>query len=81
MNGKLQVILFELFSRPTLKYACKNSIGDVGNSAQATAKTTPSPVSNKLYDHVVIAQWLAWQLATSEVPGSNLGKGENIINF
>ena len=28
------------------------------------------------YFIVVIAQWLAWQLATGEVPGSNPGKGE-----
>ena len=24
------------------------------------------------------AQWLAWRLATSEVPGSNPGKGDNL---
>ena len=27
----------------------------------------------------VIAQWLAWWLATKEVPGSNPGKGENLL--
>ena len=28
---------------------------------------------------VVIAQWLARRLATGEVPGSNPGKGENLL--
>ena len=28
-------------------------------------------------DQVIIAQWLAWQLATGEVPGLNPGKGDN----
>ena len=28
---------------------------------------------------VVIAQWLAWRLATRVVPGSNPGKGENLL--
>ena len=32
-------------------------------------------------NQVIIAQWLAWQLATGEVPGSNPGKGQNLINF
>ena len=32
-------------------------------------------------DQVVIAQWLARRLATGEVPGSNPGKGDNLINF
>ena len=27
---------------------------------------------------VVIGQWLAWRLTTSEVPGLNPGKGENL---
>ena len=36
-------------------------------------------------DQVVIAQWLAWQLASGggggrEVPGSNPGKGDNLLN-
>ena len=30
-------------------------------------------------DQVIIAQWLAWRLATWEVPGSNPGKGENLL--
>ena len=30
-----------------------------------------------LIDQVVIAQWLAWRLATKQVLGSNLGKGDN----
>ena len=30
-------------------------------------------------NQVVIAQWLAWRLATGEVPGSNPGKGENLL--
>ena len=30
-------------------------------------------------DQVVIAQWLARWLATGEVPGSNPGKGENLL--
>ena len=30
---------------------------------------------------VIIAQWLAWWLATGEVPGSNRDKGDNLINF
>ena len=29
-------------------------------------------------NQVVITQWLAWRLATREVPGSNPGKGENL---
>ena len=32
-----------------------------------------------LSDQVGIAQWLAWGLATGEVPGSNPGKGESIF--
>ena len=28
---------------------------------------------------VILAQWLAWPLATGEVPGSNPGKGDNLI--
>ena len=28
---------------------------------------------------VVIAQWLAWQLATGVVPSSNPGKGDNLL--
>ena len=31
-------------------------------------------------DPVVIAQWLAWQLATGVVLGSNSGNGESIFN-
>ena len=27
---------------------------------------------------VVIGQWLAWRLTTSEVPGLNPGKGDNL---
>ena len=30
-------------------------------------------------EQVVIAQWLARQLATGEVPGSNPSKGENLL--
>ena len=30
---------------------------------------------------VIIAQWLAWQLATGVVPGSNPGKGEKLYIF
>ena len=30
---------------------------------------------------VLIAQWSAWRLATGDVPGSNLGKEDNLINF
>ena len=26
---------------------------------------------------IAIGQWLAWWLSTGEVPGSNLGKGDN----
>ena len=33
------------------------------------------------FDQVVIAKWLARQLATGEVPVSNPGKGDNLINF
>ena len=33
----------------------------------------------KTYVQVIIAQWLALGLATGEVPGSNLGKGENLL--
>ena len=29
--------------------------------------------------NIYIAQWLARQLATGEVPGSNPGKGENLL--
>ena len=32
-------------------------------------------------NQVVIAQWLARQVATSEVPGSNPGKGEKLVDF
>ena len=32
-------------------------------------------------DQVVIAQWLVWPLAIGVVPGSNLGKGYNLIHF
>ena len=32
-----------------------------------------------LGDQVVIAQWSARRLATEEVPGSNLGKGKNLL--
>ena len=32
-----------------------------------------------LLDQVIIAQWVGWQLATGEVPGSNPGKGENLL--
>ena len=35
--------------------------------------------STKLNDQVVIAQRLAPWLATGEVPGSNPGKGENLL--
>ena len=35
--------------------------------------------SNVQWDQVVIAQWLAWRLATGEVPGSNPGKGEDLL--
>ena len=31
----------------------------------------------QIFYQVVIAQWLARQFATGEVPGSNSGKGEN----
>ena len=38
--------------------------------------------TKKGLDHqVVIAQRLAWRLATGEVPGSNPGKGENLLIF
>ena len=30
-------------------------------------------------NQVVIAQWLVWQLATGKVPGSNPGKGDNLL--
>ena len=30
-------------------------------------------------DQVVIAQWLAWRLATVEIPGSNPGTTENLL--
>ena len=30
-------------------------------------------------NQVIIAQWLAWQLATVEVPGSNPDKGDNLL--
>ena len=33
---------------------------------------------DKIYQ-VFIAQWLAQQLATGVVPGSNPGKGENLL--
>ena len=36
-------------------------------------------VDLKSFYKVVIAQWLAWQLATGEVPGSNRGKDENLL--
>ena len=26
-----------------------------------------------------MTQWLAWQLATGEVPGSNPGQGDNLL--
>ena len=32
-----------------------------------------------LFDQVIIAEWLAWQLATGEVLGSNPGKGKNLL--
>ena len=32
-------------------------------------------------NQVIIAEWLAQGLATGEVPGSNPGKGDNLINF
>ena len=31
------------------------------------------------FQFVVIAQWLAWRLATGEVSGSNSGKGDNLL--
>ena len=37
-------------------------------------------VNLRVFPHqVIIAQWLAWRLATGEVPGSNPGKGENLL--
>ena len=36
-------------------------------------------VSNSSIHQVIIAKWLAWRLATGEVPSSNPGKGENLI--
>ena len=30
-------------------------------------------------NQVVIAQWLEWRLATRVVPGSNPGKGKNLL--
>ena len=35
--------------------------------------------ANFLLSQVVIAQWLARWLATEEVPGSNPGKGDNLL--
>ena len=40
--------------------------------------TSKNTSSNNTYQ-VVIAQWLARRLATEEVPGSNPGKGENLL--
>ena len=34
---------------------------------------------NKEKDQFIIAQWLAQRFAPGEVPGSNSGKGENLI--
>ena len=34
---------------------------------------------NRSINQAVIAQWLAWRLATIEVPGSNSGKGESLL--
>ena len=62
-----------------------------------TLPTTPSPwstvgwkttkifishgIKGGLIYQVVIAQWLTPWLATGEVPGSNHGKGDNLINL
>ena len=37
------------------------------------------PLLKSHSNQVVIAKWLARRLATGEVPGSNLGKGENLL--
>ena len=34
-----------------------------------------------MFYQVVVAQWLARQLATSDFPGSNPGRGDNLINL
>ena len=36
-------------------------------------------LKNKVFYQVVISQWLAWWLATWEVPASNLGKEEKLL--
>ena len=43
---------------------------------ESTIKIT---IKKQSINQVVIAQWLAWRLATSEVPGLNPGKGENLL--
>ena len=39
----------------------------------------PTNITPLNQNQVVIAQWLAWQPATGEVPGSNPGKGKNLL--
>ena len=41
--------------------------------------TTKEQLSTKNRDQVIIAQWLAWRLATGYVLGSNPGKGDNLL--
>ena len=36
-------------------------------------------LTQRIPHQVVISQWLAWQLATWEVPGSITGKGDNLL--
>ena len=48
--------------------------------SQESDKIKKLVVLKKKSDHVIIAQWLARQLATGEVPGSNPSKGDDLIN-
>ena len=38
-------------------------------------------LKKSIMDQAILAQWLARQLATGEVQGSNPGKEDNLINF
>ena len=54
-------------------------LGAVPNASQHILFSLFCMNNEKKKDQVIIAQWLAWQIATGEVPGSNPGKGENLL--
>ena len=49
------------------------------HNTRTKIKLTEWRVVTHIVNQVVIAQWLAWPLATGEVPGSNPSKGENLV--